>query len=248
MSSTLFISDLHLSDNTPEIEDALYAFLLRERRMARLFILGDFFEYWIGDDDDTPLNRRVIKQLRAASDRGTELFLVRGNRDLALGSVFANQIGATLLGDTTVISLDGKPTLVLHGDTLCTDDIEYQKMRTILHDPAWQAEMLQRPLEERREFARGLRNASQEKADKDPANINGPITGETLDSRPHTSATDPQNRPGHQDCPGRLVGLEGLVCPLGKRSVYAGEFQLTLAIRPRREYRCETASPHPRPQ
>ena len=171
MSSTLFISDLHLSDNTPEIEDALYAFLLRERRMARLFILGDFFEYWIGDDDDTPLNRRVIKQLRAASDRGTELFLVRGNRDLALGSVFANQIGATLLGDTTVISLDGKPTLVLHGDTLCTDDIEYQKMRTILHDPAWQAEMLQRPLEERREFARGLRNASQEKADKDPANI-----------------------------------------------------------------------------
>lgn len=171
MGATLFISDLHLSDNTPEIEAGLYAFLERESDMTRLFILGDFFEYWVGDDDDTPLSRRVIQQLRAVSDRGVSLFLVRGNRDLILGPDFAGQIGATLLSDTTVIDLDGVPTLVLHGDTLCTDDVEYQKMRAVLHDPAWQAEMLQRPLEERREFARGLRNASQEKADKDPANI-----------------------------------------------------------------------------
>ena len=171
MASTLFISDLHLSDNTPEIEAGLYQFLEREQDMARLFILGDFFEYWIGDDDDTPLARRVISALRQVSARGTELYLVRGNRDLALGSVFADQVGANLLGDTTVVDLEGVATLILHGDTLCTDDVEYQKMRAILHDPAWQADMLQRPLEERRQFAQGLRNASQEKADKDPENI-----------------------------------------------------------------------------
>ena len=171
MASTLFISDLHLSDNTPEIEAGLYQFLEREQEMARLFILGDFFEYWIGDDDDTPLARRVISALRQVSARGTELYLVRGNRDLALGSVFADQVGATLLGDTTVVDLEGVATLILHGDTLCTDDVEYQKMRAILHDPAWQADMLKRPLEERRQFAQGLRNASQEKADKDPDNI-----------------------------------------------------------------------------
>ena len=171
MASTLFISDLHLSDNTPEIEAGLYQFLEREQDMARLFILGDFFEYWIGDDDDTPLARRVISALRQVSARGTELYLVRGNRDLALGSVFADQVGATLLGDTTVVDLEGVATLILHGDTLCTDDVEYQKMRAILHDPAWQADMLKRPLEERRQFAQGLRNASQEKADKDPDNI-----------------------------------------------------------------------------
>ena len=171
MGTTLFISDLHLSESTPEIEAGLYALLEREQDLERLFILGDFFEYWIGDDDDSALNRRVIAQLRKVTDSGTSVFVVRGNRDLALGSVFVDQIGGKLLGDTTVIDVNGKPVLILHGDTLCTDDVEYQKMRAILHDPAWQAEMLQRPLSERREFARGLRAASQEKAENDPDNI-----------------------------------------------------------------------------
>ena len=80
MATTLFISDLHLSDNTPEIEAGLYALLDREQGMERLYILGDFFEYWIGDDDDTPLNRRVIARLKAVSDSGTKVFIVRGNR------------------------------------------------------------------------------------------------------------------------------------------------------------------------
>ena len=124
MATTLFISDLHLSDNTPEIEAGLYALLEREHGMDRLYILGDFFEYWIGDDDDAPLNRRVIARLKAVSDSGTAVFVVRGNRDLALGDVFAHQIGARLLGDTTVIDLNGTPALILHGDTLCTDDVE----------------------------------------------------------------------------------------------------------------------------
>ncbi|MDG1460445.1 MAG: UDP-2,3-diacylglucosamine diphosphatase [Luminiphilus sp.] len=171
MATTLFISDLHLSDDTPEIEAGLYALLDREQGMERLFILGDFFEYWIGDDDDTPLHQRVIARLRAVSDSGSAVFIVRGNRDLALGNLFAEQIGGELLGDTTVIDVNGKPTLILHGDTLCTDDIEYQKMRSILHDPAWQAEMLQRPLAQRREFAQGLRAASKAKAENDPDNI-----------------------------------------------------------------------------
>ena len=171
MTTALFISDLHLSDNTPEIEAGLYALLEREHGMDRLYILGDFFEYWIGDDDDAPLNRRVIARLKAVSDSGTAIFIVRGNRDLALGGVFADQIGAQLLGDTTVIDLNGTAALILHGDTLCTDDVEYQKMRVVLHDPSWQAEMLQRPLSERREFAQGLRAASKAKAENDPDNI-----------------------------------------------------------------------------
>ncbi len=171
MGSTLLISDLHLSEDTPEIEAGLNLLLDQFGDLDNLYILGDFFEYWIGDDDDTALHRRVISRLRSVSDAGTRVAVVRGNRDLALGEVFIAQIGGWLLGDTTVVNLGGVDTLLLHGDTLCTDDVEYQKMRQVLHDPAWQADMLARPLEERREFARGLRAASKAKAENDPSNI-----------------------------------------------------------------------------
>jgi len=171
VSSALLISDLHLSEDTPEIEAGFHRLLDRSAGVGQLFILGDFFEYWIGDDDDSPLHRRIIQRLRALSDAGTEVFVLRGNRDLALGDVFVTQIGGVLLGDTTVVNLGGEPTLLLHGDTLCTDDVEYQKMRRILHDPAWQADMLAKPLEERRQFARSLRAASKAKAENDPSNI-----------------------------------------------------------------------------
>ncbi|MGD2007222.1 MAG: UDP-2,3-diacylglucosamine diphosphatase [Cellvibrionales bacterium] len=171
MGNTLLISDLHLSEDTPEIEAGLNLLLDQFRDLDNLYILGDFFEYWIGDDDDTALHRRIISRLRSVSDAGTQVFVVRGNRDLALGEAFIAQIGGSLLGDTTVVNLGGVDTLLLHGDTLCTDDVEYQKMRQVLHDPAWQADMLSRPLEERREFARGLRAASKAKAENDPSNI-----------------------------------------------------------------------------
>ncbi|MEL0315543.1 MAG: UDP-2,3-diacylglucosamine diphosphatase, partial [Halieaceae bacterium] len=137
MSTTLFVSDLHLSDSTPVIETGFYHLLDGHEDLDRLFILGDFFEYWIGDDDDTPLHRRIIDRLASVSSCGTEVFIVRGNRDFMLGSDFAEATGATLLGDTTVIDVAGLPTLILHGDTLCTDDIEYQKLRKVMHEPSW---------------------------------------------------------------------------------------------------------------
>jgi len=171
VGSTLFISDLHLSEETPAIEAGFFSFLERERGAEALYILGDFFEYWIGDDDDSEQIRRICQALKAVSDSGTKLYLARGNRDFVLGDRFAQQVGATLLEDTTTVDVAGTPTLLLHGDTLCTDDVEYQKLRVLLHDPAWQADMLAKSLEERRAFAQALRKASIEKAENDPNNI-----------------------------------------------------------------------------
>ena len=118
MGTTLFISDLHLSDSTPAIEAGLYQLLDQQSTLDRLYVLGDFFEYWIGDDDDTPLHRRIIDRLAAVSAGGCDIFLVHGNRDFMLGTNFAQATGATLLEDTTVIEVLGKPTLIMHGDTL----------------------------------------------------------------------------------------------------------------------------------
>lgn len=171
MATTLFISDLHLSEDTPAIEAGFFAFLDRENGADALYILGDLFEVWVGDDDDSPQIRRIIAALRAWSNTGARLFLVRGNRDLMLGEAFANRIGAMLLGDSTVIDLHGEPTLVMHGDTLCTDDVEYQQLRQVLHNPAWQADMLAKSLSERHEFARQLRQTSREKSSNKPDNI-----------------------------------------------------------------------------
>lgn len=156
----LFISDLHLSEDTPEIESALEKLLENERDLDSLVILGDFFEAWVGDDDDSDFVSRIRAQLAACSDRGCELMVARGNRDFMLGEQFAQDTGATLLGDETVIDVGGQPTLLLHGDTLCTDDVDYQQFRHIVHDVAWQEDMMAKPLVERRELARQLRAMS----------------------------------------------------------------------------------------
>ena len=171
MSTTLFISDLHLSDKTPAIEAGLSALLTREHGADALYILGDFFEYWIGDDDDSAQIQRIKKILRNVTDNGTELFILWGNRDFTIGDDFAAQIGATLLGDSKIIDVAGQPTLILHGDTLCTDDVEYQKIRAIVRDPAWQAKVLEQPLEERRAFAQKIRASSIENHENNPNNI-----------------------------------------------------------------------------
>ena len=136
----LFISDLHLSEETPAIEAALRALLAREKELDALFILGDFFEAWVGDDDDAPLADRVRSQLRDFSQQGCEIFVARGNRDFMLGERFASDIDGTLLQDETVMEVAGRPTLLLHGDTLCTDDVDYQQFRALVHDTVWQAE------------------------------------------------------------------------------------------------------------
>ena len=167
----LFISDLHLSEDTPEIEAALVALLQREAGFDSLVILGDFFEAWVGDDDDAPLAVRVKTLLQALADDGVQLLIARGNRDFMLGEKFANDIGGTLLQDETVLEIAGQPTLLLHGDTLCTDDVDYQQFRTLVHSAEWQAEMMSKPLLERRELARQLRSMSIDAASNLPEDI-----------------------------------------------------------------------------
>lgn len=161
---TLFISDLHLEESRPDITAAFLDFLQRQAAGAeRLFILGDFFEAWIGDDERTPLQETVAEALRALSETGTELFLMHGNRDFLIGEAFCQRIGATLLDDPTVVDLYGVPTLLMHGDSLCTADVEYQKFRANMRNPQWQQMILSRPLADRQQMARQLREISMAK-------------------------------------------------------------------------------------
>nr|WP_284048229.1 UDP-2,3-diacylglucosamine diphosphatase [Marinobacter sp. ATCH36] len=160
----MFISDLHLEESRPDITNAFLRFLGEEARgVEQLYILGDFFEAWIGDDEHTPLQEQVAKALRAVSEAGTELFLMHGNRDFLIGEDYCNRIGATLLDDPTVVNLYGTPTLLMHGDSLCTADVEYQKFRANMRDPKWQQMILNRPLSERQTMARQLREISMAK-------------------------------------------------------------------------------------
>lgn len=162
--TTLFISDLHLEESRPDITRALLHFLKDKATGAeRLYILGDFFEAWIGDDEHTPLQDEIAAALRGLSDGGTELFLMHGNRDFLIGEDFCKRIGGQLLEDPTVVDLYGTPTLLMHGDSLCTADVEYQKFRTTMRNRQWQEMFLKRPLEDRQTTARQLREISMAK-------------------------------------------------------------------------------------
>lgn len=162
--STLFISDLHLDESRPDITEAFLGFLKERAAGAeKLFILGDFFEAWIGDDERTPLQESVAGALRQLSERGTEIFLMHGNRDFLIGQDFCERAGATLLTDPSVVDLYGTPTLLMHGDSLCTADVEYQKFRSNMRSPQWQQMILQRPLADRQLMARQLREISMAK-------------------------------------------------------------------------------------
>jgi UDP-2,3-diacylglucosamine hydrolase len=162
--TTLFISDLHLDPSRPAITALLLEFLREEASRAdALYILGDLFEAWLGDDTDDALAQSVrgaLARLRAA---GVPLYLMRGNRDFLYGPRFAAESGATLLPDPCVVSLYGQPTLLMHGDLLCSDDREYLAFRALVRDPAWQAGFLGKPLAERAQFAAQARAASGER-------------------------------------------------------------------------------------
>jgi UDP-2,3-diacylglucosamine hydrolase len=129
--STLFISDLHLTEERPEANERFIELLEGKARAASaLYILGDFFEYWIGDDDlGLPFHAVIGGLLKDLSARGVQLYLMHGNRDFLLGERFCATTGATLLDDPTVHEIEGEKTLLVHGDTLCTDDVEYQAWR-----------------------------------------------------------------------------------------------------------------------
>jgi UDP-2,3-diacylglucosamine hydrolase len=152
--TTLFISDLHLEAKQPEIGEQFLAFLKGEARGAEaLYILGDLFEAWLGDDDPNPYYSQMKTGLRELVDAGVPVFFMHGNRDFTIGESFCNETGASLLKDPTVVNLYGRDVLLCHGDALCTDDVQYQQVRAMTRDPAWQAMMLAKSIEERIAFA-----------------------------------------------------------------------------------------------
>jgi len=160
--ATLFISDLHLSAERPDITALFSHFLNHEARQAEaLYILGDLFEAWLGDDMVLPEYADAIASMKALSESGVPLFIMHGNRDFLLGETFAAMSGASLLADPTIIDLYGTPTLLLHGDTLCTDDEAYQRFRAMVRNPAWQQEILARSPAERLALAKQYRELSQ---------------------------------------------------------------------------------------
>ena len=166
---SLFISDLHLCEDRPEANERFFDFIEHDAAgAAALFILGDLFEYWIGDEDiETPFNAVIAGFLRRLSGSGTRVYLMHGNRDFLLGDAFSRASGAHLLPDPSVV--DG--TLLMHGDTLCTDDHDYQAWRRTARSELWQRDFLAKPLAERRATVRGLREKSKEVIQAKPADI-----------------------------------------------------------------------------
>ena len=161
MQHTLFLSDLHLEDNSPQRTQWLLDLLKGPARDAEaVYILGDLFEYWIGDDALSATAQQVAKATAGLSGSGVRCYFMHGNRDFLLGEQYASIAGLQLLPESCVADLYGTPTLLLHGDTLCTDDIEYQAFRQQSRDPAWQSAMLSLPVQERLQLARNARVAS----------------------------------------------------------------------------------------
>jgi UDP-2,3-diacylglucosamine hydrolase len=161
--TTLFVSDLHLDSSRPEITALFLRFLREEAADAEaLYILGDLFEAWVGDDEPGEPAVSVRAALRRVVDAGTPVFLMRGNRDFLFGPRFAAESGARLLPDPAMINLYGEPTLLMHGDLLCSDDVGYQAFRAMVRTPVWQEDFLAKPLTERQEFAAKARVASKQ--------------------------------------------------------------------------------------
>jgi len=167
--STLFISDLHLCSARPQSNRSFFDFLEREARSARaLYILGDLFEYWVGDDDlDDPFNATVVAALARLVAAGVPSYLMHGNRDFVIGEAFARASGVTLLPDPSLLNLYGQAVLLMHGDTLCTLDLEYQAFRREARSQTWISDLLRQPLAERKAAVEILRRKSeQEKRSK----------------------------------------------------------------------------------
>ncbi len=159
---TLLISDLHLADERPQITAQFLSFTTGiAPQAAALYILGDLFEYWVGDDDTDALGAQTAAALNDLSGRGTRVFLMQGNRDVLISATFAARCGATLVDDPLLVDLHGTTTLLAHGDTLCTDDVDYQRFRIYARDPGNQARFLAQPLATRREQMLGLRAQSE---------------------------------------------------------------------------------------
>ncbi|MBO3275570.1 UDP-2,3-diacylglucosamine diphosphatase [Pseudomonas schmalbachii] len=160
--SVLFISDLHLEAERPDIVRAFLHFLRTRARQAKaLYILGDFFEAWIGDDGMDDFQHSIASALKELADSGTRIFLMHGNRDFLIGKAFCREAGCTLLSDPSVIQLNGEPVLLMHGDSLCTRDEAYMRLRRWLRNPVTLFILRNLPLGTRHKLARKLRKESR---------------------------------------------------------------------------------------
>lgn len=167
--TTLFISDLHLCASRPAITAAFLQFLKNTAaKVHALYILGDLFEYWAGDDDiDADFHQQIITAFSRTAAAGVNIYLMHGNRDFLIGETFCQEAGITLLPDPTMIDLHGQKALLSHGDDLCTDDVAYQQFRSQVRDKKWQAEFLSQPLASRKKHIEAIRARSeQEKTQK----------------------------------------------------------------------------------
>jgi UDP-2,3-diacylglucosamine hydrolase len=199
LTRSLFISDLHLSDERPEANERFFAFMEEQAAGAdELYVLGDLFEYWVGDDDlDDPFNAVIAGFFRRFTAAGGKLYVLHGNRDFLVGERFSAATGARLLADPALIG----DTLLMHGDTLCTDDHDYQSWRRTARSAEWQRDFLARPLAERRRVVRGLREKSKEVIQAKPADIMDVNPGAVADALRRHAATrlvhGHTHRPGH---------------------------------------------------
>ncbi|HEX8609897.1 MAG TPA: UDP-2,3-diacylglucosamine diphosphatase [Telluria sp.] len=187
----LFISDLHLQEAHARTLDAFFAFL-EERAMAAraLYILGDLFEYWAGDDDlDAPLHRRIASSIRAVSDAGIPVYWIAGNRDFLVGQAFADAAGMQLLAEPHVADIGGQNIVIVHGDAQCTDDINYMAFRQQVRQPAWQAQFLAMPLAQRKAIIANLREGSKEAHSTKTMEIMD-VTPQAIDALFAATATD----------------------------------------------------------
>ena len=169
---SLFISDLHLCASRPAITEAFLKFLKTQAKQAeKLFILGDLFEYWAGDDDlNHPDHQNIIQALKAVS-QNTAIYFIHGNRDFLIGHAFAEASGATILADPSALNLYGHSVLLSHGDALCTDDVEYQAFKKLVRSQDWQTKFLGQPLSQRKAQIEELRKKSEEEKSGKPYKI-----------------------------------------------------------------------------
>ncbi|MDY6215681.1 UDP-2,3-diacylglucosamine diphosphatase [Actinobacillus porcinus] len=162
MGKTYFISDLHLSENRPDLTALFVDFMQHQAPQAEaLYILGDLFDFWVGDDEKSAVIATVIEQIKGLSDQGVKCYFIHGNRDFLIGQKFAQACGLRLLGDYEVVDLYGQPTLICHGDTLCIDDVNYQAFRKKVHQKWLQRLFLCLPLKVRLKIGQNIRQQSK---------------------------------------------------------------------------------------
>ena len=167
-----FISDLHLEPVMNDKTAGFFDFLdSAQNKYQQLYILGDFFEYWIGDDDNEPVNLSIQQKLKAATDSGLDIFFVHGNRDFLIGSEFEKNTGVKIIEDMTLIEIGNKSVMVAHGDSFCTDDVEYQEMKKEIRSDSWKNTFLAKSIDERIAFANNMRAESAKRSSNKPENI-----------------------------------------------------------------------------